>query len=550
MSDTPESSAIDDKKETPTDPISETKTFFNALIYQLFHLFIIIIAGGAMLWSAKVAQTNLMPNNLDCEPYNISETIINNGEPIVVNIDVVKMKNDQGSNEIRSTKLVFPFKENFSIIRFGILGLESIRDWTDGPKSNVYTLYLGIIWQKMNSNYSGMMNSFYNFLNTTCSESVIIFLGPIIITIVLFVVGFVNGIYGTILWFLELYRLFSKQTGCFNKPIYDTEGNPILDSNKKPIYELGKIWTYEKGEMGRQWYWTIFYILMSLIFLGLVSLIIFCLLVRSSLSSLILPLLMVGKIQGSKDPTNNSYSFSSLLGNIIKYKTRVIMFIVSIFVISDAFSALGSLGALVAIIACIFIYFFYPEIYQQYKPGAEEVESTIGFASFEQYFKLCNKKEPEPIKCNIEKPKTWIEWFKSLFSGSSPAQTQMPITTTPITTTPITTSEIKEPSAPIYEAPSSYNETIVNDKPSPSYDEVASPDINTTIQNEMPVENEMPIQNEMPVKNEMPVENTSEEIPQIVPTPETPNTTTPDTSTEKQQQTGGSIKKNGGKKKI
>lgn len=424
MSDTSETSAIDDKKQTTTttasDPITETKTFFGALINQLFHLFVVIVAGGAMLWSARVSQTNLMPTDLNCEPFAYSNTEINKDQPVTVNIDVVKMKDDQGTPGIKSTKIEFDIQKNMDIIKFGILGLDSIREWTDGPDSTPFTLYLGTIWQKMAANYSNMMNTFYNILNQNCSESVIIFIMPYIILFVLIGLGIVNGFYGYFLWFMNLYLLFSIQKDCFQEPVFDSDGSPILKDDGTPLTKTRKIWEYTKGEMGRQWYWAILYILVAFFsFSWAGSLILFYFLVRSSISSLFLPLLMVAKVKDS--PDQKEYTFSTLLANIFKYKMSVIMYIVSFFIVSDAYSALGALGAFIAIVACFFVYSFYPDIYKQFKPT--DAESTDGLALFKQAHKICTKKENERGVCEgLEPSKTWIEWATSFFSSPQPEE--------------------------------------------------------------------------------------------------------------------------------
>jgi hypothetical protein len=419
MSDTSETSAIDDKKQTTTstspasDPVTETRTFFGALVNQLFHLFIVIVAGGAMLWSARVSQTNLMPTDLNCDPFTYSNTEINKGQPVTVNIDVVKMKNDQGKPGIKSTKLEFDIKQNMDIIKFGILGLDSIREWTDGPDSSPFTLYLGTIWQKMAANYSNMMNTFYNILNQNCSESVIIFIMPYIILFVLMGVGIINGFYGYFLWFMNLYLLFSIQKDCFQEAMFDSDGSPILKDDGTPLTKTRKIWEYTKGEMGRQWYWAILYILIAFFsFSWAGSLILFYFLVRSAISCLFLPLLMVAKVKDSSE--QKEYTFSTLLTNIFKYKMSLIMYIVSFFIVSDAYSALGALGAFIAIIACFFVYSFYPDIYKQFKPT--DAESTDGLALFKQAHKICTKKEHERGVCEgLEPSKTWIEWATSFF---------------------------------------------------------------------------------------------------------------------------------------
>jgi len=430
MSDTSETSAIDDKKNSSSsgnNPKSETSTFFGALIYQLFYLFIVIIAGGAMLWSAKVSQTNLMPNDLKCEPFTYAETKLNGGVNPVANIDVVKMRNDAGMDEIRSTKLEFPIEENMNIVKFGICGLESIREWTDGPDSTPFTLYLGTIWQKMAANYSNMMTTFYNILNQTCNESVIIFIMPFIIIFVLFVVGVINQFYGILLWFTSLHLLFSLQKGCFKEKKLDINGKEIL-INRIPVETTRKIWEYKSGDMAKHWFWSIVYIIAAFMSVGWIGYFTtFYFLIRSAFSALFLPFCMTAHIKDDGVNSNadkKEYTFSTLLKNILKYKMSVIMYIVSFFIIGDANAALGTLGAFIAIVACFFIYSFYPDIYRQMKPDKDNTESTLGLASYKQANKTCEIKKDEGcvFEQTQDETKTWLQSLISIFFSPEPAK--------------------------------------------------------------------------------------------------------------------------------
>jgi hypothetical protein len=107
MSDTSETHAIDEKKETtsptPTDPANEASTFFSNLGVQLLTLLILVIAGGLMLWSARVAQTNIMPTLIDAEPFTSAALSLATSP---VNINIVKTTASNGEPTVKSTKIV------------------------------------------------------------------------------------------------------------------------------------------------------------------------------------------------------------------------------------------------------------------------------------------------------------------------------------------------------------------------------------------------------------------------------------------------------------
>jgi len=278
-----------------------------------------------------------------------------------------------------------------------------------------------------------MMNGFYNVLNENCSESVIIFLAPFIMIFVLYGVGLINGFYGVLLWFTQLYLLFSTNVNKFDEPVLDSDGKPVLKPDGTPQISERKVWKYKKGDMGKHWVWSILYTFMSFITVGFPgAFIIIYFLIRGTFSSLFLPFQMKAKAKTNVgESAGSEYTFSTLMGNILKYKMSVIMYIVSFFIISDAYSVVGALGAFIGIVACIFVYSFYPNIYQQFKPGAENAESTINLAPYKMVNKVCTeniKKIFSSDKYDMDaeddaSKRTWLEWLLSLLSTSVKATT-------------------------------------------------------------------------------------------------------------------------------
>jgi hypothetical protein len=521
MSDTSETSAIDEKKETtnpsPTDPATETSTFFMNLVWQLFYLFILIIAGGSMLWSAKVAQTGLMPTDIDAEPFNSNTLQI---PPIPINIDVVKTKDDSGDPIIKSTKIEFPVEENMNIIKFGIFGLESIREWTDGPKSSPFWVYLGTIWQKMSVNLSSTMSSFYNILNQTCSESVIIFVIPYLLFFIspfIFMgLGLVNLFYGLFLWFSQIPLLFSERDGCYEEGVVNKSGEPVyekelntktgkwdnkLNENGLPI-QLMKTrikWRVPDGAMKTHWGRSILYIIFAILglFWGVGPFMIFYFGLRSTLSTLFLPFYFKANILGENgDPIDEkgkpkNYTWSTAIANILKYKLSVIMYIVSYLIVKDAYFSLGALGAVIAIVACIIVYSFYPNIYKQ---QTDVDDATQDLASYDRPIpsknkfageiaeSICKEGMASGKKTVIKTPSASITSMKNTFSRNAkgvdvPANTSDSRTgeKTFTSVTPAGEQTRIEPSAP--PAPGSEVEmkTFGKTEPSPSIEEEMQP---------------------------------------------------------------------------
>ena len=415
MSDTSETTAIDEKKETtnptPTDPVTETTTFFSNLVQQLIILIVLIIAGGLMLWSARVSQTNLMPTIIEAEPFTSAPLTLATSP---VNFNVIKTTDDNGQPIVKSTKIEFPFEENMRIIKYGFFGLDSIRDWTDGPKSTPFWRYLGTIYEKMIINFISNASSFYNILNTNCSESFIVFVMPYLLFFIwpflLLGFGSINLLYGLFLMFTEIPKLFGVKEGCYEEPVSNVQG-PVfekdyynkdtkewiykLDENKQPIpvTKTRVLWNDPEDATSKNrltYFWYIFLAICS-IFMQIGPFTMFCFSTRSLFTALFLPFCLKAFIvdTGSTDKKEkqpSEYTKGTAIIDILKYKLNIVMYIISYFVVKDAGLSLGTMGAVIAIIACILVYVFYPNIYKSSNGDGPGI--SAGLADFSQESKI------------------------------------------------------------------------------------------------------------------------------------------------------------------
>ena len=408
MSSTSDTSAVDDKKtSTTTTSTGAPATFISNLANQLLHLSITILVGGMILYSAKVSQTNLMPTDLNCEPFQRSDIKL---DEVQVNVDVVKIKGDT-----KSTKIVFPYEQNIDIIKNGILGIGYLQNWKEGPNSSPSWIYMATIQQQMYAFFTNMMTSSNALLHQSLPESVIVFLTPFIYILLVFIFGAFTTLYGCIMYFYNIYLLFSTKKECKYIDVLDEKGGFIYmrgeNGEQKPLQELRIHWEYKKGAMMSQWYWAIMYFIAAFVFMGFSCGIIIPLLsFMTVLKVLILPLFLVGKVVGSDE----DYTFSTSLMHILKYKMSLIMYIVSFFIVVDAFTSLGMLGLLFSILACLFIFCFYPETYKQFIP--QDGFSTSGLASYKMAQKFCVAEKFDGGTC--EEPAHSFLWqiFKSFFT--------------------------------------------------------------------------------------------------------------------------------------
>jgi len=360
MSDT---SAIDDKKKTQVvNTKNSTADFFINLLIQLIIIGILIIIGALGLYSCRVAQTNILPTCLSFDPYT---DIVPPIKEIPIDINVVKT--DKG---VWSTKIQFPLEENFKTIN-NTLGI--LKNWINQPNSNVYKLYIATTLQQLIACNFAVTNTINNFMNSMLTETWLILLSPYILFFTGMITSLINTIYFIILWFYNIYLLFSEKG----------------ESKNETVWKDGEMW----GLLN--WWWAllyifIFFILFFTIGLGMVIPITAGFV---SLFCAIFPLFMKSK----NSQTGKSYGVFETIKNVLKFKLNIIMILISLYIISSASSNFGGYAAFVAVVACIILYFF-SSVYHQYTPKATD-HSSFGLGDFVQAEKPCIPKvvpEGEP----------------------------------------------------------------------------------------------------------------------------------------------------------
>ena len=387
-------STIDEKKDkiakkTTNKPVN----FFLTLFIQLLYLLITVFVGGLILYSSKVAQSNIIPSDFNCEPYINGENV-ENLEKIVSSIDVVKVGNIFSSNKIiTSNRIYFPYKENIDTINNNLFGVGYLKNWMHGEHTNPFKMYFASIQLDAFSNYSSMMNSVYNTLNQNCTESVIIFLIPYIFIFIVLIVTFINWLYTMYLWFYNLYYLFSKRD----------------DKTNRWKYKYGAIWNFEN------WFWLFVYfwaLVFIFIFLG-VGFIIPLLLLKTMICVLFLPLTLSANLENSGNNNKNEekYTFNTLLANIFRFKRSIIMFYIIFLIIMNSLSMFSVFGFVSAIIACIIIYWFYPQVYEQVIHANDSAKAGLSD------YKIAKKKICETNMFGPGENRTFFSFFSNFFTN-------------------------------------------------------------------------------------------------------------------------------------
>ena len=220
--------------------------------------------------------------------------------------------------------------------------------------------------------------------------------------------------YGFILFFTKFYLLFGEKDYCPIKINGNIDGEIIKNIKwKDPEDSLYK---------DLNWIYVIIYLiimcwcLLPIIFIsGIFSFI-------CNIVALLIPITLKAKVSNSGEnksgDDDKSYNVLNTLENILKYKLNIIMYIISYYILVDAYDSLGFYGIVVTIIGILFIYIFFPEIYKNHIPIINKMASTSGLVEFKTYISKCNltvdidKSEKDKLLCDRDKIKrTWFDYF-------------------------------------------------------------------------------------------------------------------------------------------
>ena len=356
---TDSSSEIEKKKKqmlsstgttTPNNPLAYATTLFR----QLFTFGIMIVIGTTMVYSGKVAQANILPTDINCFPYtNLTPTI----ERVDIDINIVKTKDG-----VFSTKLEFDQAKNMKIMEEGFLGF--LKRMTENKDSGHFYLYISSLFQGVISNNLYMNTVYYNVLNSTFSESIMLFLLPhfnIFWFMFTFIINFFYIMYS---WFKNLHLFYSEKTVV----------------NDKTVWQLGEsMWSFSNVFKTMFMIFVAFIVFVSF---GIGMIIPFTTLI-TSIYSILMPMFMEANVKGRGKP----YTFSSALLDVFKYKISIIMYIITYYIISGTYSNFGSTATGISFVAFIILLFF-TSIYKAYKPTAKDT-ATFGWGNYKQANKAC-----------------------------------------------------------------------------------------------------------------------------------------------------------------
>lgn len=365
MSDT---TALDEKNEelnntTNKEESSYASKVVNFVILTLILCLAIILYfgfSGALLYSCKLGQSNILPTDSKCEPYTQNKASIQEKK--------INIFTDTFINPQNSMKLIFPHDE------FNLSNklLDMFRDYKNEPESNFLANYFISIMEALIQFFYICINFTLNMMNQLPEAVIIIFGIPIVSIISSFVLIFSN-FYIVFLWFANMKWFFkSNENNKSGPPKW--EDVPLISFNFCIAC----------------WLCIIFFIILFFGF-GFFPFITSILSLYCGFSCLSYKSIFNG----------NSGGVFTIIQNVFKYYKVTIMFIFSFIVVSNAFAKLGPVPGVFSLITLGLIYFGLLGL-SIYKPI--DMENLSPVTDYEQAIKTCKT-------INIEKNRSWLEFI-------------------------------------------------------------------------------------------------------------------------------------------
>jgi hypothetical protein len=378
MSSTSDTSVIDEKKGEDT----ETEDNFGKDIGKFLVSLLVIVAvlclnfsiGGCVLYSSKIAQSNILPTEKKCMPYDSNG--IQKLNEIQTNIFETTIK-----GQTLSQKISFPLGKNS---KFSILDM--LRNLKEKPDSGSLMNYLVSIIEGLFAFNFSALNTFFNLLNQHLPEYFIVIFGLVMIMVYSSFLIFINFFYIMYLWFYQMswFFLVNTNTGETGKPKWQSTFAPV------------KLFTG-----------CLLVFLFSILFwVGLLVI---------PFIPMIAPIIVsicIFTIYSYKGVMNNSdVSVSSIIAGVFKYNKITVASIITFFVILCAFANLGGLAGGLSILVVCLIYFGILSI-DIFNPINEENLSKV--VSYEQATKTCKVSKVLEMKNFLTSMMPWSGGGKKL----------------------------------------------------------------------------------------------------------------------------------------
>jgi hypothetical protein len=326
---TSEPSIIDAKKnatqsQSENNTGNQILTYTKSIIYAIIILLLIICIGTSILYSCKVAQSNILPTDLLCNPYNNTSFMIPDIKEI--NINVTNINETQQSEKIK-----FLYENNNKNII-----LDTLQKMSKNLKVKPIIMYFITILENLLCFIYNSLNVYLNFLNTSVSESLIIFGTPFITLMYLSFIYLLSWGYLIILFFTKMFWIFRINTN-----------NSSKDVNKTDYFKQVSLFS-SNG---------IISIIIAMILLSFIVVFITVIFPVLVFVSLIYCFLSTVTMTSTRVIGGTDYNYINALTDVFYYKKSLISYIIAYIVISKAFNIFGNNGGIISLIIVLLIYF-------------------------------------------------------------------------------------------------------------------------------------------------------------------------------------------------
>jgi hypothetical protein len=352
MSDIIDTSVIDERKNYVKNAISNDlyvniTGFIKSIIVIIIVMGLYVSSSSLILYACKLAQSNILPTDIHCAPYEDAKPNI---PEIETNIFTTF------TDPQLSMKIKFPYNEYNASNKI----LDMLYEYKSQSDSSFLVKYMvSIIESLINMNYS-IFNKILNILNENINESVLICIAPILYLMIMPCIFLFNQIYLLYLWFSKMSWFFRKNTN--------------LSGTGKPSWE--EVTLTSPIDYGIAVWLVMIFIFVY--FIGYPFLL--------GLIFLILSWCIFSTIAYKGEMNGKTITVETIIQDVLKYYKIPIMGFFSFFVIISAFKTMGTVPGTFSIITLALIYFGIITI-DIFKPISKEQLSKV--VSYQQAKKTC-----------------------------------------------------------------------------------------------------------------------------------------------------------------
>jgi hypothetical protein len=337
----------------------------------------VILIGSIGLYTAKVAHANILPEDIDLQPYTNIQRIVKE-HPIYMN--PLKIRSFYGLNILSDPEELYSqiakFNNNDFLNTFSDSWLCNIEEWAKpGRILSNFWLFESNILKPMTANTFGLMNCIFYKMNYF-PEWLIMILYSIIFTFVFFGLYIYNFFTGIFLHLTNLYQYFLKPDE--NDPAKWDTANPSY-FNIKNMFLFFFVWTTT----------SFLSVLFSPFFIT-----IYCLLA---------PLSATYKLADSDKTSSRAHTentFMSFIKDVVTYKKTLILLLIIYKLINSTNTYLGS-SYLSGVVIALLILIFGLKIFATNKPIDDTTEILLKKISLPNLSKqpISRKGDEDPGFC-------------------------------------------------------------------------------------------------------------------------------------------------------